>query len=1549
MQHHLVSHFSAGEGDDGGVEDIAKKEEAAQAVADKALDALLPPTPFDELKLSYGASKEKFEEFQTAFGAHFAPSASAGLALSNQNDHAGILVVPARDGDKRVIAERLTVVCEKVRVPKNAETATAQGKKPMSGERDTSASETEMQTRYFVKGDGDRIVPFSELERLASQLTPFKTDNGKAGSSAVASGSTPNMGTAFRTGMRALSEASELWARRNAREAESALLPSLPNPTPYSPKEGWANNENNMPKGAGPKDENGFYPIYLNYDSMEKRLVIFKREDKEGKAPARGRHADDTPSSLPLSGPMIAQITGIAHMEVISPAGEHPGVKNARPKMAGNKVMEVVKSVKGKQGDLERQQASRKDTVLVITTEIGKRIQLVVGDGGISMSLLDERPDNPATGPAVGLGPEIKMADEDDDCTQVNVFTFKGSDPGPLGTRDGFAEPKISTSMNDDLPAETFLHKPDNFAQGAGRMVLRAVTATPNLGENRSMLAVAINTLIRTLIKAAYVAAFNHALQAIQEKKSHHTILGGTNRFSGSGEGSIDTGKMFEVVLCTLLLQEALTNIFALIGRVVPEHVKRPESIGGELTITGGTGAVQEFIRQLINYGLQKAFDLPRGEGKDVGMLFTHSVISGGIDFFQSRSGYPENHPNATLFFEVAKYASDLFARSCGNMLSHKNYNPETATVDFQEAVLSRFITRGPDRLILPVAVNLLDRFGIIGNSASAYSHGLSREARYNGVIHAIKTFSDDIAVRAWHMEASFAEVSMVRKTLHAITDWLEALKQGGNRIGLRPNLKVDDEIAMVTRANSFPQLSADEQAEYFNSLEDQFLVEQLSAKELLDAILNVGKAPPHPRIEELPEDAVDESTGSVVPPDSSNIVTIAQSGKRAPTTDSNIVTLAQSGKRATTKSSIGAVTTSSEELPPTFKRTMTDLDQRLKENTYRTEVSLDNKRWPAGARPGWLHGSPKIPREATTWSREAQRRALETHRKMAMVDGIESFKRNAAGILPEEVIKLCLAYIKDYTKESGYFHYPLRWDITGEIQLKKIAKGIYVPYHVMIKPGNTDGPAASERTQGDEYFDPIGALYINLAMHYADKSPSLAQRAVVTEASYVTSPPKDRLRSIMEGDTVGTSEILSMTHSSSLGAAFGQAIGYGAAPRENSLRLRIFHKTGVNVTKRTDLAQAELIMPPGVLFLIRTIDPNAGKEAPKPGEKAVRDIAQVVYQEQRDTYELEKPFNAYLRREDVSHLEDGAEMVHPKTGFLHTWDAAAGKPVDKREEVRNYFLGPSYDWKGDEEVARWKEPFTSDTTPRTTKDAIHVAILERKPIVTHLDQATENYHHASFRGLGGYADSPAKKEADESRQTLREHARQVAALLPADVKDELGGIGAVAPDGKGKGRSNADYPGEMLAWIATSFLRQPIQFIDLAGEGREEKLISRTYDRETLDKEVPVTVGVGKDGFYSISSTEDGKLRASKISAEGTDGFTAANLLHAICHNSPNCDLNYREGADRQLRPDRDAQESVRDLLREMRSFVATDYALLQEKLVDKASELGWTPAASA
>jgi hypothetical protein len=43
------------------------------------------------------------------------------------------------------------------------------------------------------------------------------------------------------------------------------------------------------------------------------------------------------------------------------------------------------------------------------------------------------------------------------------------------------------------------------------------------------------------------------------------------------------------------------------------------------------------------------------------------------------------------------------------------------------------------------------------------------------------------------------------------------------------------------------------------------------------------------------------------------------------------------------------------------------------------------------------------------------------------------------------------------------------------------------------------------------------------------------------------------------------------------------------------------------------------------------------------------------------------------------------------------------------------------------------------------------------------------------------------------------------------------------------------------------------------------------------------------------------------------------------------------------------EAQESVRDLLKEMRKFIAADYEFLQEKLVGKARELGWTPQLSA
>ena len=1450
---------------------MAALQAAAANVADQVIDLFMPLSEFDRLKAREGASGAAFQSLLARHGARFAPFAAHGLMAEPSSERAGILVVPVRDGDLTVV-ERLAVLSDEVRM--------------VAADGGEGATRTEQ--RYFIKGYGDRIVGFAALDAL---LTGLK----EAATSALAPRD-GTMETALRSGLRALSEQAVLWARRTEREADTPTMPAdVLVPTPLPAIQRWANNEVLLPDGAGPLDSAGFRPIALNYDAIEGRLLIFKCEALQRRRNARGQAL-----SGQVGGAILAQIQGIAGMEIMGPVGEYPGVKNASARALVARLAEALQRRPVTPSDAEQQGSARAEVVMRITTQDNAVHELKVGDKGVTMSLIGPRPHSPANGLCVGLGADLHAFEEAP--VLVDVYSYHGHNTGPQGSMDGFATPKLVMSTQEEIAAETMLQRPGASA-ALLRVALRAITANPALGGNRSLIASAANTLIRSVTKAAYVAASSAALQAVQDASDSGTLLGGRNRFSGNGGGKVDAAKMFQVILFTVLAQEGLSLVYGLLSKIVPEHIHRPETVRGEVALHGGAGALQELLRQQANYWIQLGLGLDRGGAADLAMQAAHSVVSSGIDLLAAHSGRAENHPHLGLAADASKCISDLLFRSYGNMRSHPAYTPDTALTDYGEAFLARLSTRGGDRLALPVVIGLLNQFGIVGHTASAYTHGLSRDARYGGALRSLRMLADDVAVRGWHAQAAFADVAAVRQFLFMITDALDRIKRSLNRVGLRPAPANSEDIAMVRASGGFAAMSEPQKAAYLRQLETRFTEERLDAFDLLRCL----------------QAAHDEAAHDEAAP-------------------------APAGPPPT---SARAITTSRAELPPTLARTMRRLEQARNDPQvlYGTKVGLDNRTWPVFAHPRILRGSHKLKREATTWSREAQNLALAIHRAMEPFDGLAAMAGNAKGALSPDMVKTILSHFIGYTKKSGPRHYALRWNETGAIQHYEIVKGVWGTRMVMVQPGNTSGPALTERSGGDEYVRPLGALYMNLGMHFADRFPSLAQRAVVTEAPYVSQAleaPSERRTKITEGDVVGLSEIFSMTQSSGLAAAFGQALGYDSAPREHSQRLRIFQQTGV-VTRDSDLAQAEVIMTPGALFMVELIDANAGRAPAGAGEEPEPDIAQVVYQAQIDTYALERRYRDW-EAGTTMNLEHGALLIHPDTGFFHRWDEPNSNAVEERSATRSYFLGGAFEYTGKEEVARWKFPFTSDKSPRATKDDIHFAILSHDPIVPHLDLATSNCHHAYFRtrSANTNANAAADAAADQQRRaTLREHAGMIVALLPTATDTTLGlpGIG-LAPVAKGA-RSAPACPTELLTWLMVSLLRQPVQLIDVDSPA-SWPLMRTTYDRVELDAEQVALVGVGRDGFYAVRVNRAGERELNRVGGGMGAVHTAGHLLHAICYASAHCRLGY-QATGGWLVPDRQAEQSIAQLLAKARAFAATDYVLLQQKLVATAKQLGW------
>ena len=607
--------------------------------------------------------------------------------------------------------------------------------------------------------------------------------------------------------------------------------------------------------------------------------------------------------------------------------------------------------------------------------------------------------------------------------------------------------------------------------------------------------------------------------------------------------------------------------------------------------------------------------------------------------------------------------------------------------------------------------------------------------------------------------------------------------------------------------------------------------------------------------------------------------------------------------------------------------------------------------------RPFGAGRSAAIPRAQTTFSTLPQAKTYKKNRQMARQPGIDSVAAKldplsaTAVLLPPSVLKRIEKAVRDYTVESQLFHYPLRWQVTGETQYERVAPGIDVSYNVMHKKGNTAGSKK-------EKVDPIEALYINLAAQLSDKFPTEMFRAVVTEAAYKAQLEGNEMRESPGLMTLGNkgvlTEIFSATMEPRMAAGFNLPISnFGGAPREHSLRIDLYQESGVNIAQWADLVQGEVIMMPGAVLQVELVDKTAGRGPDaKPGSQ---DIGQVVYMKAVDTYALELAHDAFIDYRngvaDARAPDDGAVMIDPESGHFFKFNAALNDgrgDIELISETKNYFTGRLLeDPAKPAEKARWRLPYTADGATRTTKDAIHMAILRNDPIVPYLDLATENVHHAFFRKkaemqglLNRVRDEAQTQQKDETRRKAREIGQAIGTMSTRTPLLE-------------QGTSST----EMLAWLATNMLRRPIQLVPVDDSGaaprlddkKESTLIARTYDKVDLlhprqatsrNPEPAILIGLGQKGYYAITHREGSFAPSARIGGEKSVG----NLLHAIVHSGYAKPAQYVEESG-VLAPDTKAQASVDGLLGRLKQFAGVGYLVLQEAMVRKQGELDVAP----
>lgn len=1348
---------------------------------------------------------------------------------------------------------------------------------------------------YLVKGYGSRLVGVDEaLTGFSAQAHDSKPD-------------AQRMETSFRTHLLELSKAAPLAARRSVHESNRPVMPVPPNAMEMPRRNVWANAENYMSKGCGGRPINSagvpsdFDALHLDFNPIEGRILIFMPgpEQHDKVHPTQVRNGKTVPASVNIEGSVLAELQGILSVEVMGPRGT-PGVK-----LAGLHNLRGMLHKGATDGHLH----------LRIATEDGAIHELKQNPNGLKMRLVAPKE------PGVDLLAPL-------DTAQTSLYTYQGRDTGLYGSIAGHANPQLVLSTGEALLAGPLMIDRASMKgqlRAAAKMTAGVMLLQPTLGARDSRLAAPLRTLLVAAATTAMVVGMAAMINALRDPKTH-TLLAGARPFSTAGAGLVSLPKLAGAIAVMVLAQNSLSWVFdKLYDHGMKDVWKSKETASLQFVNELLLPMTGEFLRLAVNYGTQKGMGLPRGDAIDVttllgvaGMLTVSRAVIG-------RSGQPENHPVAKVVAHTVDFfIGDLMFRALGAVAGNKDLRADLRPIDYAEAFLTRLGTRTLDKWVAPLVATGLSAAGLLGSNATAYDDQISREARVSGLVMALQDLvthfslvGDKLLLKGERAIAD--DIEILAAGIKGTANLIESSHKAWNRVGINPLDANPLELQRVQNAVAFPDMSEDQQAEHLQSMTAQF-----------EAMIEATRLP-------------DEGEG-------------------APSSGPAPATAAAAPAADRHSPAVTAVANSISQLPEAMKPLISELMTSFADkydpeggSRYPTMVAPDllSVSLPHDAVANERMGGKtnRVLRDMTTFSGAPAEHIKKVHDAMASASGMPEEVRHSRKpykeLTPASLRAIETATVK-YTQESGFFHYLLRWSQTGQSHFTEVVPGVHIETEMMNKRGNINGDI-------DRQISPADPLWINLGAVHADKFNALVQRAVVTDVPYYDAAPVDGgVKPITEGQRISLTEILSTTSAETLAAAFLAALGYGATGNERNLRIVLKQDTAVNIAKHTELMQAETISMPGGIFVIDRVDAHPPQQTNADGSPAAN-LGQVVYMRRLNTYELENNFRSWEQaaaRGAKPTLADGAVCIHPTTGHFHKYDAGSGT-VEFVKASRNYFHGADIE-ADPSQPARWRNPYTSPSSPRGMLDFINAALLLNDPIKPFLNDATRNIHHEEDMQNGGYyAEGDPVRAADQIGLAEMRQGADVA-LAALDGLRHNKPFPAHDPDA---GLNPPVAVRDLMVSVIAGALRKPLKLIEIGADGSpaledgKPKVVgdfTRTWDGVEMkfDKPGPTMVGVGPDGFHAMGY-HDGVLTCAPVRIDG-DGATPGNLLHAILAPADTGGQRYSfaAGAVRsadagmaRLATRRDAvRDTSRQLFDKLIHFAHADYVPLQSWLSTQA-----------
>ena len=1281
------------------------------------------------------------------------------------------------------------------------------GTVPLKDDASGKAGEEEL---FFVKGHGHRLVRLDDILAFEPGHYDRLPDDQR-------------METSFLTHLRDLSAHASLYARISEQESEQSVMPVPPNAIPIPRKQSWANADNYLVAGFGGRpintrgQQSAFYTGYIDYNAIENNLVIMYTDaaHHEQPHPTQQRGGMELAASVNINGSVRAVIQGIADVEMMGPAGKVAGVKLAS-------LRSVLKD-------------TAPDRQLRITTEDGAVHDLRYTTQGLQMRLHQPK----------GAGADLLAPLAG---TDISVYSYQGRGTGLHGSIDGFSNPEIITSAGDAMLAGPLLSNRlgwQGHTRSIAKLVSRVVALDPKVGATNAALTKVGGTAMRAGATAVSVYSMMLAVDAMRDPKTK-ALLDGARPFSPSGSGLVDPALLAGTVAVMVVAQDAVTRVYRMAhGTLLKDSWKSRETTRGQIVNEVLLPMMGELGRLLLNYGIQVKMGLPRGDGKDVASLVGVAAVLTASNFVRGRAGSPQNHPVAeTVFHTINFYLGDLLFRALGAVYGNNDIASDASGKDYAEAFITRMAARGIDKWIAPVLGTVLGAAGLLGPNADAFDDQLTQEHRFSGALHALRHLAQHATVGATRLseigQEKLQDLERFASAMNHAAVMIESIDKSINRLGLN---RLDSDPAELKRAqlaSGFATMSEQEKAAHLAVTLEHF-------NNLLDA----AREPEQP--------------------------VLAGPGTGADLAGPDVPMIMR------------AVSNSHLLLPDAMRSPVTELMTRFANERAAGSAGATQANYPTGPSPDFL-GAPmmfdaqpsttlgkktaRVPQRITTFSEAPAQHIAKVHDAMAaaksMPEKVED-SRSEYKQLTERMLRDIRQATVKYTKESGFFHYLLRWAQTGQPYVHTVVPGVYLLTPMMNRRGNVTGEAGLQ-------VSPYDPLLINLGALHAHKYPGVVTRAVVTDARYLAGAESGK-GVITERDRVSLSEILSTTSAEQLAAAFLAALGYGAASNERTLKIVLHQDTAVNIAKYTELMQAETISLPGGVFVVEHIDAH-----PPPPEGGTVDdnMGQVAYLRRIDTYALENRYRAWQQsRRDGTPVALAADdlAVEPASGHFYKFD---GKEMAFVVASKNYFLGTDVE-RDASKPARWRYPFTSPATPRGMLDAINAALLMDEPIAAFLNDATRNVHHEEDMHAGGYykTGDPVQAATNAALAAMREDWAQ--------VRDR---IAALAPDQAFPQQEGAAFAGELLARLASGALRKPLLMVAI-DQGGQPVLdgakpvtvasIDQAWDGVDLrwEKGGATMIGVGPHGYYA-TGYKDGALLCMPVQVEGR-GTTPGNLLHAI------------------------------------------------------------------